>query len=250
MLPISLRMSLAIAIVLLVAVLITAALNVLKFQQIMEAHEQARYAFVTRDLVQVLEQSMNLGLPLDQIDNAEQILERQLQLDPSISGIAVFDPAGRVLYQASRLAPGWVEAVLRQDAVLEGAERESYTSRPIFNAFGQPVGGVLVRHTLEARARRNEAILNGMSLAVLSAAVVGVVVVGVGSSRLLKPFRTRLLTSAALLRRARSETPGQGEAEGEFETLAHALLRDLRRAEREVDQLAEGTPAAGRDLAS
>jgi len=237
MLPISLRMSLAIAVVLLVAVLMTAALNVLKFQQIIQAQEENRYAFVTRDVANVVEQSLNLGLPLDQIDNAEETLERQLALDPSISGIAVFDPAGRILYQASHLAPGWVAAALNEDRTTRGTQRERYTSRPILNAFGQPVGGVVVRHTDDARVQRNRTILKVMSLAVLGAAAIGVAIVWVGSSRLLAPFRTRLLATATHLQQAaRGDLPAAG-TERDFESLTQATLHDLRQTEQEIDTL-------------
>lgn len=237
MLPIALRMSLAIAVVLLVAVLMTAALNVLKFQQIIQAQEENRYAFVTRDVAHVFEQSLNLGLPIDQIENAEETLERQLAVDTSISGIAVFDPAGRVLYQASHLAPGWVTAALDSDRTTRGTKLERFTSRPIFNAFGQLVGGVVVRHTDDARVRRNQTILEVMSLTVLGAAAIGVVIVWFGSSRLLAPFRTRLLAMVALLRQAaRGDLPAV-EADQDFEVRTQATLRDLRLTEQEIDDM-------------
>lgn len=249
MLPISLRLSLVIALVLLLAVIVTAMLNVLKFQQVMEEFEETRYSFVARDIANVLEQSMTLGLPLDQIDSAQQLIETQLDLDPGITSIVLFDVDGEVLFQTSRLPPGRATSVLfesEDEGVLIG---ESFSSTRIVNSFGQAVGGVVVRHSAVVRAQRNETILQVMSVAALGAAVVGIIVLWLGSSQLLRPLRRRLAEATAALKKAAEGDPAPSADRSGFESLASGVLHDLRQAEREVDAIvpptepqAKGTP--------
>lgn len=243
MLPISLRLSLVIAIVLLLAVVVTSMLNVLKFQQVMENFEDARYGFVANDIANVLEQSLNLGLPLDQIDSAQQIIERQLDLDPGISGIVLFDAAGEVLFQVSRLPPGRATSVLLDNQTVGDLDGDSFSSTQIVNSFGQVVGGIIVRHSTVVRAQRDETILRVMSIAALGAALVGIVVIWFGSSQLLRPLRRRLAQATTSLKTAElGETPETTESgvdkESRFEALASGVLRDLRETEREVDAIA------------
>ncbi|HRY24958.1 MAG: hypothetical protein H6852_12805 [Geminicoccaceae bacterium] len=90
MLPVAYRLSLAVSLVLLLSVLVTAALNFLKLNQVMQSLEDSRYRFVTRDLKVAFEQNLDQGLPLDQIDNARAILERQLARDSAIAGAENF----------------------------------------------------------------------------------------------------------------------------------------------------------------
>jgi len=248
MLPISLRLSLVIAVVLLLAVIVTSMLNVLKFQQVMEEFEESRYNFVANDIANVLEQSLNLGLPLDQIDSAQQIIERQLQLDSGITSIAVFDTVGDVLYQTSRLPPGRADSVMTGNQRVGDLSGDSFSSTRIVNSFGQVVGGTIVRHSAVVRAQRNETILRVMSIAALGAAFVGIVVVWFGSSQLLRPLRHRLTQATTSLRKAGLEeaTPSGATTNDDdlpFEALASGVLRDLRQAEREVDAISQDADA-------
>ncbi|MEM7442341.1 MAG: hypothetical protein AAF414_03305 [Pseudomonadota bacterium] len=245
MIPLSLRLSLVIALVLLLAVLATSTLNVLKFQQVMEEFEESRYSFVARDIANVLEQSLNLGLPLDQIDNAQQAIERQLVLDPGIASIVLFDVEGDVLFQASRLPEERTRSILVGDQWTGDLDGEFFTSTQIENNFGQVVGGILVRHSAIVRAQRNETIIRVLSVAALGAAAVGILIVWFGSSQLLKPLRRRLAKTTRILDkigRANALAAGEGSR---FETLANSVLSDLRQAEREVDAACADAAGAG-----
>jgi hypothetical protein len=242
MLPISLRLSLVIALVVLLAVIVTSMLNVLKFDQVMEDFEDSRYTFVAHDIAHVLEQSLNLGLPLNQIDSAQQTLERQLDLDPGIASIAVFDTQGDILFQVGRLPPGRAEAVLFDDQIDGDLGAESFSSTRIENSFGQIAGGVIVRHSAAIGAQRDQIVLRVMSIAALVAALVGITVVWFGSSQLLRPLRRRLTRATISLRAVGSDetTPSLesiSDEEHEFEALAGRVLQDLRRTERDVDAI-------------
>jgi hypothetical protein len=233
MLPMPLRFSVVIALVLALAAAITAMLNVLKFEQVLHGFEESRYGFVARDIQGALEQNLNLGLPLDQIDNAQELIERQLELDPDLTGIVIFDPAGTILYQASRLSDG---AQTLLEARASGVTDEHFVSSPIANDFRQVVGGVIVRYSGTTGAQHQERVLSAMAVATISAAIAGGVVLWLGASWLLAPLRRRLAETTALLQQAR-EGSRQAQGASPFESLAGQALRDLRQVEHDVDRL-------------
>jgi hypothetical protein len=235
MLPMPLHFSVVIALVLALAAATTAMLNVLKFEQIIEGFEESRYSFVARDIEGALERNLSLGLPLDQIDNAQELIERQLGLDSDLTSIVIFDPDGAILYRTSRLPEGSAQRLLG-DAKTKGIADERFVSSPIANDFGQVVGGVIVRYSRTTGAQREERVLHTMAIAAISAAIAGGVILWLGAGWLLAPLRRRLAETRALLGQARG---GRRQAQGasRFETLAGQALRDLRQVEHELDRL-------------
>jgi hypothetical protein len=211
MLPVAYRLSLAISFVLLLAVLITAALNFLKFRQVTETLEASRFDFIARDIVHAFEQNLTLGLPLEQIANGQAILARQADLDPAITRIEIFDADGTVLYSALRLDENWARSLLAS-AGPEGstggpAPAETFSGRAIVNDFGQAVGGVTVYRSTAAALAREQAIMETLMIAVAGATLAGVGIVVLGATRLSRDVRERLLSTATALRSALGGTP-------------------------------------------
>lgn len=204
MLPVALRLSLAVSLVLLLSVVVTAALNFLKFNQVTETLEASRYDFLTRDIKHAFEQNLTLGLPLEQIANARAILERQAALDPSITRIEVFAADGRVLHGTGRLDAAWTAALLKGDAgdgsVGGRAPTETFNSRALVNDFGQTVGGVVVYRSTAPALARKRAILQTLMVAVIGATIAGVCITVLGATRLSRDVRERLRATATALR--------------------------------------------------
>lgn len=237
MLPVAYRLSLAVSLVLLLSVLVTAALNFLKFNQVMQGLEDSRYRFVTRDLKNVFEQNLNLGLPLDQIDNARAILDRQLALDAAIARIEVFTPDADILYAAGRLDRDWVTAQLAQPGNAGPAPLEIVTSRPIVNDFGLTAGGVAVYRSTLLGEQRDREILRTLVVAVAGAVAAGMLIVVFGATRLLRDVRQRLLGAAESLGRALRGAPPQAARETALATAAALTLAEITTLEAEVDRL-------------
>jgi hypothetical protein len=192
-LPVSYRLSLAVSLVLLLSITVTAGLNFLKFRQVTESLEDSRYGFVTRYISTAFEQTLNLGLPLEQIENATAILERQSALDTAITRIEVFDAAGVVLYATAGQARGSALGRLEPLGGKGPAPTEKFTSRPIVNSFGQAVGSVVVyRSTQEAEAR-DRAIRETLMLDVIGATLAGVCIAILGATLMLRDVRRRVL---------------------------------------------------------
>jgi len=234
-LPVSYRLSLAVSLVLLLSVAVTAALNFLKFNQVMEGLEDSRYGFVTRDIGATFEQNLNLGLPLDQIDNARAILERQAELDPAITRIEVFDAEGSVLYTTAGRAR--VRDRAGPISIDSGpAPSERFTSRPIVNDFGQTVGGVAVFWSTDPAEARDAEIRETLMLGVTSATLAGVCIVLLGATRLLRDIRRRLLQTAESLHATlRGVLPRRGR-ESALAAAAAEALAEIDAVEAEIDR--------------
>lgn len=235
MLPVSFRLSLAISFVLLLSVAVTAALNFLKFNQVMESLENSRYGFVTRDITTAFEQTLNLGLPLDQIDNATAILERQARLDPAITRIEVFDANGAVLYSTAGRARDWTRDQLETPGGSGPAPTEQFTSRPIVNDFGQTVGGAVVYRSTRQAEARDAAIRETLMLAVTGATLAGVCIVILGATRLLRDVRRRLIEAADALRAALQGAPPAAGRETALAAAAAEALGEIDEVDAELD---------------
>ena len=244
MLPVSYRLSLAISFVLLLSVLVTAALNFLKFNQVMEGLEDSRYGFVTRDIKSTFEQNLNLGLPIDQIENARAILDRQMVLDPAITRIEVFDADGAVLYTTARLEPSWTAGQLAAAGRSGSAAPENYTSRPIINDFGQVVAGVVVYRSTALAQTRDQAILETLMLAVVGATAAGILITILGASHLLRGVRRHLLDAARALRVALQGAKSASFTPTPLTIAAAQAMAEIDAVEAEVDRhmAAEASP--------
>jgi hypothetical protein len=236
MLPVSVRLSLAVSLVLLLSVAVTAALNVLKFDQVMEGLENSRYGFLTRDITTAFEANLGLGLPLEQIENATAILERQAALDPAITRIEVFGSDGQVLYSTVGSSRGWVAEHLEATGGSGPAPGENLTSRPIVNDFGQPVGTVVLYRSSRLAEARDAEIRETLLQAVTAAMLAGVLIVILGASRLLRDVRRRLREAAAALHAAMRGGSPASSRETALAAAAAEALAEIDAVEAELDR--------------
>ncbi|SMF81262.1 hypothetical protein SAMN06265365_14021 [Tistlia consotensis] len=236
--PLPLRLAVLITLVLLTAVLITARLNYAKFVQVTETLDNSRYTFLAQDLKATLEASLDLGLPLDQIQNAQEVVERQRERYPEILAITVFDDKGRVLYNSGRARPDLVERLQKQKVVAGVAEGDRIAATPLVNPFGAIVGGVEVRVSARGADERNDTMVASLGSAVLSAAALGTAAVALIAVVLLHGVRKRLALQARII-----ASIGETEAalaapaaSGRFHKAASQALDELRAVEQLVEQ--------------
>lgn len=239
--PLPLRLAVLIALVLLAAVLITARLNYAKFVQVTETLDHSRYAFLAQDLKATLEASLDLGLPLEQIQNAQEVVERQRARYPEILAITVFDEQGRVLYNSGRTRPDLLERLRQEPAVAAVVAGDRVAATSLVNPFGAPVGGVEIRVSAQSAERRNETMLASLGSAVLSAAALGTAAVGLIAIVLLHGVRRRLQSQARVIASiGLSETQDAAAGSGRFHDEASRALAELRDVERLVDTARRG----------
>lgn len=236
--PLPVRLAVLITLVVLSAVVITAALNYAKFTQVTETLDGTRYAFLAGDLKATLEASLNLGLPLDQIENAQEIVDRQRARYPELLAIEVFDETGTVLYASARARPDLMDALSERAAVSVPLDGDRIAATRLVNPFGATVGGVSIRVSSADAARRDQTMLASLGTAVLSAAAVGTAAVAAMAALLLNGVRRRLQMQEhiiASLSAPNAEAKSGFEAGG-FEAAASHAFAELAEVERLLEK--------------
>lgn len=243
--PLPLRLSLLIALVVVAAVGITAALNFAKFTEVTDALDESRYAFLAADLKSTLESSLDLGLPLNQIENAQEVVDRQRERYPEILAVEVFDSAGTVLYASGRARPDLLSALGREDIVSASLDGDRVAATRLVNPFGEAVGGVAIRVSAADAQARERAMLASLGTAVVTAAALGVAAAAAVAVLLLGGVRRRLeleerIIAALVADGSSAGASGQAQAASPFHRAAVDALSELRDVERLVERAGEG----------
>lgn len=94
------RVSIANAVALLVALGLTAFLGYDKFASALVSLEREEAAAVVVNVRDTIEAATSLGLPLKEFADAQAVLDRNIAFDPKLSGLVIFDLAGAVLFSS------------------------------------------------------------------------------------------------------------------------------------------------------
>lgn len=150
----TLRLFLAIWLIIAGAAGLLTLLNHFKFATAYADLVRSRFAFLAADLEQSIEAGLSLGLPVDQLRNTQAVIQRTKERWPEITAIRVFDPAGNALFGVgagaeAAVPPAWVEAARRSR---DGAwtlpdEHTTTVAKPLVNAFGLTVGWVALTYS-------------------------------------------------------------------------------------------------------
>lgn len=148
------RLSIALALVGVITIAGLAGMAGLKFSAFLADSVGERLEIVASTAATDLESAIDLGLSVDAVANGEAILERARGHDRAISGVAVFDLEGKVLYSVGD-APADVVHPRSYDGfrivVIEGvddawsveADERIRSGVVVAGSFGQPVAGVI-----------------------------------------------------------------------------------------------------------
>jgi hypothetical protein len=113
----------------------------------------SRLEFVLTTLDGTIEASLDLGLPLGELREIEDLLERTLSAEPGIEAIEVFDATGVSRFGTDRGAANepiphaWVTAIRdnRSDPIWRAVDRGGLTiGAPILTDFGAVAGDVAI----------------------------------------------------------------------------------------------------------
>lgn len=216
---------------------------------------RARFSVVVQDMRGAVETSLDVGLRLDEVRGAQQLLERAAASDPAMLSVEVYDTAGRVVFGTDRsfvgelIPQGWLDAwqgagaaqwhVVEEDAVVAGA--------PLVSSFGAIIGGIALRFTHSADEGLN--LVGGwFAAATLAAGLAVGAVTAFAVAALFDPLTRQAKRLAA---RLSGIAPAGDEAEaaaavsglaaqcGAFAAALHAMQReieDIRQAARHLDE--------------
>lgn len=245
--PLNTRVVFPVVLTSVMATLLTAFLIFGKFDRSLSEFELSRYAFLLEDIQLVFVRDLDMGLGLDQIGNAESLLERHISSGQGVAALALFDARGRVLagagaWKFAEVPGSWVA---RNEGGVNrpwtaGTDEVLVAGMRLTNNFGKTVGGVALGYS---RAP-HQALLSGMAHKLTVAAVVisvGVVLLSLLLSSLLL---ARTQKALRLLEEELSPESAGAVADDEsittkFRAAATSALKDISAANAEILALTE-----------
>ena len=248
------KVSLALVSILLSTLLLAGFFAYYKFESVYSSLVQSRYSFVVFTIKKQVEDSLNLGLALRQIRQAQDILEREKMRDPQVMSVEVYDFRGEILFDTDRGAIGskvslpLIEALSGNAAQAFGVTDEDalIVGLPLINNLGKIEGGVVLRYPSAYIEHGISGLLFQLSkgialqLAVFSVlAVAGLYLLFGRVGRKLAAMQGTLDAVIAVGGRAE---PGPGadpfeEYFAEFVTKSHEAVEHIRDATAEVGRL-------------
>lgn len=243
------------AMVVVFALGLTTLLNALRFQETFEDLVVRRLDVVVQDIASDLLVGVDLGLPLEAMDNLHAIVARQSGKSDGVAAIGIHDCAGRPL--AGARTDGAAGGELPWMEFLQARNWHRFDERFIAvgtmlkNGYGQCAGGIAVEYEADAFRRTRDAVIGHLTrTALLAAALLLPAVVLLGwlfqrRHRLLRLLRLDLEALAApetTTVRPEPRFPAGG---------ADAELLEAYRAARPVlgEEGGRSPPAAGPDMA-
>jgi sensor histidine kinase regulating citrate/malate metabolism len=157
----------ALLMVSIIALTTTATLAYFIYERTLSGLVLSRFEFIATELKRKVEAGLDLGLPLGELENVNDLLRQEISTDKALvrlsienaRGITVFDTdTSRIGTKSSLNSP--VQAEPKGSDVLV---REPQIRVPLVNSFGKVVGGLLVEYSKDyydskrARTIRNVA---------------------------------------------------------------------------------------------
>jgi hypothetical protein len=95
------KLSIAVSLILLAVVSVTALLHYFRFESSLREVTEARLRLHAAEISSRIQGGLDLGLDLPAITNIQEILDSERAIDPAIAAIEVFNAQGRPLYRSA-----------------------------------------------------------------------------------------------------------------------------------------------------
>ena len=147
------RLAIIMMITMAIAITVSIALSQVIWRSMLYDEGLASCEAAAADLSNVIEDDLELGIPLTALSNTQQLIERALRANTAISDVTVLDDKGVILFDTEPLRigqqapPAWtarsgsrtVWSQQWQDGLLGGD--------PIRDSYRRPIGAVIVQYT-------------------------------------------------------------------------------------------------------
>jgi len=244
------RIAATILVILILAGALRTVLNVSKFDDAFTGLLQSRLSVIVLDVQQTVESSLSLGLPLNALVNAQEMLDRERLQDDGILSILIHDRQGRRLFDSEtarvgqEIPQGWpvVQSVApssegEQTWVLR--EADAFTvGAPLRNNLGEVVGGIALRYDRSRYDAAFETIFDKLAAYTLAMLAAGAVVTYLGVMVLFRPMRRRLRQLETALRGTGTGVDGSGADSGLLTDHVAPLHRAIAEADGEIARVA------------
>ncbi len=148
----SLKISLPIILVSVLAIGLTVFLNIGKLERTLSDVEESRLRFTLSDLRENLETGLDLGLPVKGLGNAQAAIDFEAKQHPEILSIDVIDNSGAVVFHTGGAAPAsgqaWRQAIATRARDWQARDSDAMVAgTKMSNNLGVTAGAIVLRYS-------------------------------------------------------------------------------------------------------
>lgn len=247
------KVSAALLAILLCTAAATAIFGYSKFEGVLSSLVRSRYSVVVFSIKKDIEDRLALGLPLRQLRQVQDAIEREKIDQPQIQGIEVFDAAGEIIFDTDRGAVGaavsldWVQAAQAagHQTFARSEEDSLIVGLPLVDVLGRVVGAVVLRYPAASVAEEVRPLLAGQARSGLILLAGFAALAVLGTYAVLAPFGRRLAAMERQLRTTMAEggPPPAPAGNDPFEARFAAFAASTREA---LEHMQDATQDVGR----
>lgn len=136
-----------------IALATTATLGYFIYERTLSGLVVSRFEFIARELKRKVEAGLDLGLPLGELENVNDLLSQEIATDNALVRLSVESARGIILFDTdasrigSRSSSDWLDQNMGTAKNSDVIVRESEVGVPLVNSFGKVVGGLLVDYS-------------------------------------------------------------------------------------------------------
>lgn len=211
---------------------LSAFLNYGKFAVTLAEQENARFGLVAQGVKAGLEANLNLGLQLNGLTVAQEILDRERRVVHETQSVVVFAADGAILFSSGKahgIARPPADWLRHGDWSSEAADWRA-VGTSLVNPFGVVVGGVAVLYPRESRDRALAAMERKLFVAAGWAALVAALASLLGVGYLLQRAHAHIEALAQDLAPGSAARDDDAKAVKTTVTRAHAAIAELSAA--------------------
>lgn len=194
----------AILVVLLVALTSTMLLGYLIYERTLSGLVTSRFEFIAKELKVKVEAGIDLGLPLGQLENIDELLLQHMASDESVAGISIVHVAGTILFDTDRERIGepyhseWINQITHDSLELGKVHvGEFEIGLPLSTSYGKTVGVLLVRYSAEFYDNKRMTVAKHLLFSMFGVFVVAGALGIAGVLLIIRPLRRAVVQLAA-----------------------------------------------------
>jgi predicted MFS family arabinose efflux permease len=163
--PVTAQIAMAIIALVFGGILLSGFLNFVKFEKTLSTLADSHYAFLLGDIEGAIEDEAAIGVPLSAAHNIQELLGREIRMEPAITRVEVSDISGHVLYawppdRIGQAVPAAWPAQAKPHALWRVERADTVTlGQPILNAFDEGVGTLALTYSEAYYQRKSDQVL-------------------------------------------------------------------------------------------
>ena len=144
----------ALLMVSMIALTTTATLGYFIYERTLSGLVLSRFEFIATELKRKVEAGLDLGLPLGELENVNDLLRQEILTDDALVRLSIENARGIILFDTDTSRIGTKSSLPWLDSSAQGDPkssdmlvRENQIGIPLVNSFGKVVGGLLVDYS-------------------------------------------------------------------------------------------------------